>query len=148
MMGSWTVAGWAAHYGFSHGATSVLFQSEDEDRAVHLVDYVKTLWKRSLPQLQKHWAVRQSPDKQAYNTFELANGTRFLGVVGNPNKIRSEHPTIFVVDEAAHMTAFEEAWGVAAGTRVPKMIALSSVAPGAFWQLCNTETTWCDWPNV
>jgi hypothetical protein len=145
MMASWLVAGWCAHHCFSNPAQTVLFQSQDEDRAVNLVRYVKCLWRRSLPQLKKHWAVKQDVDKQAYNTFQLANGSMFIGVVGDPNKVRSLHPSVYVCDEAAFMTQFEEAWSVVAGTRVPKMIALSSVAPGPYWSLANEGSKWVDW---
>lgn len=95
--------------------------------------------------MKKHWSVKQDVDKQAYNTFQLANGSQFIGVVGDPNKPRSLHPSVYVADEAAFMVSFEEAWSVVAGTRVPKMIALSSVAPGAYWSLCNEGSKWVDW---
>lgn len=147
MMASWLVAGWCAHYAFNRPATTVLFQSQDEDRAVNLVNYVKILWSQSLPPLKKAWPVKSAPDKQAYNEFVLANGSHFYGVVGDPNKVRSLHPTIYIADESAFMDRFEEAWSVAAGTRVPKMIALSSVQPGAYYSFCNDGTQWVDWPE-
>lgn len=146
MMASWLVAGWCAHYAFSNPATVVLFQSQDEDRAINLVRYVKCLWSQSLPQLRKIWTVKNAPEKQAYNEFALSNGSHFYGVVGDPNKIRSLHPTAYVADEAAYMDDFEEAWSVAAGTRVPHMIALSSVQPGPYLTLCSERAEWVDWP--
>ena len=148
MMASWLVAGFCAHLAFNRSATVVLFQSQDEERAVNLVKYVKCLWKRSLPQLKKHWAVRQDVDRQAHYEFKLANGSEFHGVVGDPQKVRSLHPSVYVADEAAWMDQFEDAWAVAAGTRVPKLIALSSVAPGAYWSICNEGSKYVNWPGV
>jgi len=148
MMASWLVAGWCAHEAFNRPASVILFQSQDEERAVNLVKYVKCLWKRSLPQLRKHWSLRQDVEKQAYDEFRLANGSSFHGVVGNPQKVRSLHPTCYVADEAAWMDQFEDAWAVAAGTRVPKLIALSSVAPGAYFSLCNEGSKFVDWPGL
>lgn len=147
VMGSWTVAGWCAHYGFNNKAKKILFQSRDEDRSINLIHYVKTLWEQSLPELQAQWPVRRHPREQAYKEFELANGSSFLGVVGDPEKVRSEHPSVYVADEAAFMEYFEDAWAVAAGSRVPKMIALSTVEEGPFWELCQTGSQWVDWPD-
>lgn len=147
VMGSWTVAAYCAWRAFNCPATRVLFQSKDEDRSINLIHYVKTLWEQSLPQLQLRWPVRRHPREQAYSEFELANGSVFKGVVGHPDKVRSEHPTIYVADESAFMPEFEDAWAVAAGSRVPKMIALSTVELGGFYELCNQDSDWCDWPD-
>lgn len=147
VMGSWTVAGWCAWYGFNNPEKKILFQSRDEDRALNMVNYVKVLWERSLPELQQRWPVRRAPREQAYREFVIANGSHFLGVVGDPEKVRSEHPSVYVADEAAFMEYFEDAWAVAAGSRVPKMIALSTVDEGAFWELCEGDSKWVDWPE-
>lgn len=147
VMGSWTVAAWCAHYAFTNPARKVLFQSKDEDRSLQLIRYVKTLWEQSMPELQKKWPVLRHPREQAYSSFEIANGSMFVGVVGDPDKVRSEHPSVYVADEAAIMDKFDDAWAVAAGSRVPKMIALSTVEVGAFWELCNSDSNWVDWPD-
>lgn len=146
-MASWTVAAVCAHYGFTHAAKKTLFQSKDEVRSINLISYVKTLWEQSIPELQALWPVRRHPREQAYSEFELANGSTFVGVVGDPDKVRSEHPSIYVADEAAFMQYFEDAWAVAAGSRVPKLIALSTVEEGAFYELCNSDSHWVDWPD-
>lgn len=147
VMGSWTVAGWCAWYAFNNPAKKVMFQSRDEDRSINLIHYVKTLWEQSIPELQARWGVRKHPREQAYREFELSNGSKFVGVVGDPEKVRSEHPSVYVADEAAFMEYFEDAWAVAAGSRVPKMIALSTVEEGPFWDLCETDSKWVDWPE-
>lgn len=147
VMASWTVSAWCAHHGFNHAARRILFQSKDEARSLQLIRYVKTLWEQSMPELQKKWPVLRHPREQAYDTFELANGSLFRGVVGDADKVRSEHPSVYVADEAAFMKEFEEAWAVAAGSRVPKMIALSTAEESPFWELCNADSHWVDWPD-
>ena len=147
MMLTWLACGWAAHFGFTHEATGVVFQSEDEDRAIHCVKCVKTLWEYSSETLQKRWPLRKELVKQPYNRMELANGTYFSGIVGDPDKVRSAHPTIFIMDEAAIVLRGEESWNVAVATRCPKMIALSSAYPG-WMQERYLETAPCDWPEA
>lgn len=132
MMASWTTSAKCAHMMFTRPATAVVFQSQDEDRAVHDVEYVKCLWKKSLPSLQRRWKVNKAPDDQAYNYFELANGSWCLGIPGQPDKIRSQHPTIYVLDEAAHVEKGEELWNIALAARPLHAWALSSAKPGWF----------------
>ena len=146
MMMSWIVSGWAAHMAFTHPATCVVFQSEDEDRAVHDVMYAKTLWQRSLPGLREAWPLSKPLEKQPYNEFNLANGSRMLGIPGNPDKIRSEHPTVVVLDEAAHITEGEKSYNVAAATRCLHLVCLSSANPGWFREATEFATP-VDWPT-
>lgn len=147
MMISWTVSAHCAHRMFTRPATGVIFQSEDEDRAVHDVDYVKTLWEHSLPSLKKRWKTRKGkdPHDQPYNYFALANGSWCLGLPGSPDKIRSEHPTIYVLDEAAHVEEGQEAWNVALAAKPLQAIALSSAKPGWFQDMTEMASP-VDWP--
>lgn len=146
MMISWTAAGFAAHMGFSRPAVGVIFQSQDEARAVHDVDYVKVLWEQSDPVLKAKWPLKKPMEKQAYDSLELANGSWFLGIPGNPGKIRSEHPTVVVLDEAAHIEKGEESYNVAVATRCLHMIALTSANPGWFRDATEFAVP-VDWPE-
>jgi hypothetical protein len=132
MLCSWIVSAWAAHIAFEHPATCVVFQSEDEDRAVHDVTYTKILWRNSLDELKDRWKLAKPLEKQPYNEFHLANRSRLIGIPGDPDKIRSEHPTIVVLDEAAHITEGEKSYNIAAATRCPHLVCLSSAYPGWF----------------
>jgi hypothetical protein len=147
VMGSWLVTGWACHKAFTTPATRVVFQSKDEVRALKLIEYAKTLWDQSVPQLQSIWRVRKHPMEQAYNVFELLNGSKLVAIVGDPDKVRSEHPTIYIADEAAFMEDGEESMNVAAGTRVPCIISISSVCDGWFNDVTE-EVMWEDWPEI
>jgi len=134
MMASWTVAGWAAWKMFTQPATSVIFQSEDEERALHDVEYVKVLWENTLPELQARWKPYKDrhPRDQPKESFTMENASWCKGIVGNPNKIRSEHPTIVILDEAAHIIRGEESFNIATATRCRYIVCLSSANPGWF----------------
>lgn len=146
MMLSWLVSGWCAHYGFSHQAIGTIFQSEDEDRACHDVENVKTLWEQSEPEFKERWPLAKPLEKQPYFKLEMANGSWFKGIVGNPDKIRSDHPTIVVLDEAAFITKGDDSYNTAKATRCLKMICLSSAEPGWFEDFTRTAVP-VDWPE-
>lgn len=146
MMETWQVCAWTAHFCFTHPGMKAVFQSEDEDRAVHCVECCKILWENSLDVLKASWPLKKSLEKQAYNRLEMANKSEFSGIPGNPNKVRSEHPTIFVMDEAAIIAQGEESWNTAQGARCPKMVALSSAYPGWMQDVYDT-TVPVDWPE-
>ena len=146
MLASWIVSAWAAHKAFTRPATCVVFQSEDEDRAVHDVSYCKTLWENSEPQLQEWWKLEKPLEKQPYNKLLIGNDSKIIGIPGDPGKLRSEHPTIVVLDEAAHITEGEESYNVAAATRCPHLVCLSSAWPGWFRDATEFATP-ADWPD-
>ena len=133
---------------FTRPATGVIFQSEDEDRAVHDVEYCKILWEQSDPLLQERWRPYKGrpPKDQPYNTFKLENGSWCMGIVGNPDKIRSEHPTIVVLDAAADILRGEESFNVAQATRCLHIVCLSSANPGWFRERTEDAVP-VDWPN-
>lgn len=148
MMASWSASAWCAHKGFGRPFT-VVFQSQDEDRAVHCVENVKCLWNHSEPELKERWPLARPIEKQPYNYLEMANGSWFLGIPGDPNKVRSAHPTCYVADEAAFMDYFDDAYGNAVGTRAPHIICLSSANPGGFYEFTKNAKPieWPDYPR-
>jgi hypothetical protein len=148
MMASWLVAGWCAHIAFTRPATRIVFQSRDEERSLRLVQYARVLWEQSTPRCQRAWQLAKPLNKQAYDRLELANGSTLVGIVGSADKVRSEHPTVYVADEAAFMPEFEACWAAAAATRAPHLIALSSVQPSAFCDLVADDAEPVDWPGV
>lgn len=147
MMASWLLAGWCAHMAFTTPGTRIVFQSRDEERSLKLVQYVRTLWEQSTPRLRQTWPLAKPFARQRYDGLEIANGSSIIGIVGSPDKIRSEHPTVYVADEAAFMPEFEACWAAAAATRAPHLVALSSVQPSAFCDLVAGAAP-CDWPGV
>lgn len=133
---------------FTRPATGVIFQSEDEDRAVHDVEYCKILLDQSIPELKARWLPYKDRNvwDQPYNTLRMANGSWCMGLVGNPDKIRSQHPTIVVLDEAAYITRGEESFNVAQATRCHHIVCLSSANPSWFRERTEDANP-IDWPN-
>jgi hypothetical protein len=133
---------------FTRAATGVLVQSEDETRATHIVDCVKILWDQSLPALKARWKPLngRTAAEQPYNTFSMANGSWVKGIPGNPDKVRSDHPTIIILDEAAHMTRGESSFNIAQATRCLHIICISSACPGWFTEQTELAIP-VDWPD-
>ena len=135
MMASWTVSGWAAHRCFTKPATCAVFQSQDERRAVADVEYSKELHKNSIPALRDRWLLDKAIDKQAQHEFQLSNGSQMIAIPRDPDSIRSAHPTIVVLDEAAFMPDAEASYNVALASNCLHLIALSSAYPGWFAEI-------------
>jgi hypothetical protein len=129
MMMSWSLAGWACHEMFTRPYTGIVVQSADEARAIKVVNYMKCLWRRSDPRLKAMWKLRRPLERQPYDRFEAANGSWVLGVSGDPDRIRSEHPTIVILDEAAFIPT-DDNYNVAVATRCLKIICNSSAEAG------------------
>jgi len=145
MLMSWTVSGWAAHKGFTRPATCTVFQSKDEDRAIHDIEYVKCLWENSPDWLKARWPLERPLDRQALTELKAANGSRWVAIPGDPDKVRSEHPTIYVQDEAAIIPHGEESYNVAKAAKPLWIVALSSAKPGWF-QAVTEEAKPAAWP--
>jgi hypothetical protein len=144
MMASWLSAGWAAHKLFTRPATTVVFQSENENRAVLMVDYVRTLWEQSMPALRQRWLPISG--RQSYNLWRMGNGSSAYAIPGDPDQIRSLHPTIVILDEAAIMTRGEQAFYTAVATRCRSIFCISSAKPG-WYQYISESATPVNWPE-
>lgn len=134
MMASWMASAYCAHEMFTAPFTGVVFQSKDEARALKCIHYVKTLWRHSTPRLKSRWEVARPLERQPYNRMEMANGSWALGVAGDPDRIRSEHPTIVVLDEAAFIDTSDN-YDTAVATRCLKIFCISSANPGWFREM-------------
>ena len=146
MLASWVVTGWAAHTAFTRPATKVVIQSRDEDTALTCIGYAKELWKNSLPALKQQWRLEKELDKQPDHELTTASGSSIVAITGDPNKIRSNHPTIVILDEAAFMDRGEESFNIAVATRCLHLVALSSAEPGWFEDLIETANP-VPWPE-
>jgi hypothetical protein len=136
MMLSWVVTAWATHQVLCNPAILAVVQSRDEDTALTCVGYAKELWKNSDPLLRQHWPLEKALEKQPDHEFTTAHGSSFMAIPGDPDKIRSKHPTIVILDEIAWMDRGEEAYNVAVATLCKHLILLSSAGPGFFEDLC------------
>lgn len=60
-------------------------------------------------------------------------------------KIRSEHPTLIIFDEAAFIEDFHGAMNSAVSTRAKKIVAITSANPGDFREITRVAEP-VDWP--
>lgn len=148
MMGTWTMAGWTAWKIFTRPATTAVVMSLDWPRALKTVEYVKTLWDQSSPELKKRWPTLgdRPPFEQAAEHFQLASGSWIKAIPHDPGRVRSEHSTIVLMDEAAHIPRGEENFNVALHSRPMRLIALSSMATGWFHDK-TADAVAVDWPE-
>lgn len=148
MMMSWLVSGIFAWLMFTRPATTVVFQSEDEDRATNDVEMIKVLWDQSLPRLKERWKPKGGihPFDQSYDYFELENGSWCRGLSGKANKSRSLHPTCFGLDEAAFMTQGEEIYNVVKAAYPLHLVVWSSANLGWFRDATELAVP-VDWPT-
>ena len=133
MMLTWFFSALCLHWAMTHQPSKVIFWAQDEDRALKPLEYCWTMWEQMTPRLKALWPLDRPRDRQGYNMLELARGGALLALPGkDPDKIRSEHPSIVMLDEAAFIDKGREAVAVALATRVPKLVALTSANPGWF----------------
>jgi hypothetical protein len=136
MMASWWAAAETLHYCMTHQPAKVIYWAQDEDRALTLLSYAWTLYEQQSPLFKDIFPLRRPKDRQSYKRLELLRGGICLALPGkDPDKIRSEHPTVVVMDECCFIENGGEAFDVAISSRVPKVLAISSAAPSWFRRL-------------
>lgn len=133
MMASWWAAGETVHYVMTHQPSKGIFWSQDEDRSIALLDYAKVLYGQQDAIFREIFPLKRPMERQNTTTLEFADGGKLVALPGkDPDKIRSEHPSILVIDEACFIENGGEAFDVAISSRVPKVIVISSAAPSWF----------------
>lgn len=123
-----------------------MFQSQDEDRSLHDIENCRTLWNNSTPRLKQKWPLLKPMDQQPMNRLRFKNGSELVGIVGDPRKIKSEHPTIYIQDESAIIVEGMEALNEAIATRCGKIWCVSSAAPGWYADLVDAGL-YAPWPD-
>jgi hypothetical protein len=136
MLVSWWSAAETLHYCMTHQPAKVIYWAIDEDRALTLLNYAWVLYEQQDAALKALYPLDRPRDRRSYRQLELRDGGLIVALPGkDPNKVRSEHPTIIVMDEAAFIPNGGEAFDIAISSRVPKMLVVSSEAPGWFRRL-------------
>jgi hypothetical protein len=139
MMISWATTGLATHHIMTRQPSKAVFWAQDQDRAVILRDYAWTLWEQQDERLKSLYPVVRPRERQAFDRLEFALGGSIVALPGkDPNKIRGEHPSILLIDEAAFIENGAEAFDVALSSRVQKVIVISSQAPSWFYRVTKT----------
>jgi len=130
MITSWWAAAEALHYIMTHQPSKAILWAQDQRRAVMLRDYVWVLYEQQESILKELYPVPRPRLKQSYDKLELSDGGLLIALPGkDPNVIRSEHPTLLVVDEACFIENGGEAFDIALASRVPKVLLVSTAAP-------------------
>jgi hypothetical protein len=133
MLCSWWAAVETLHYVMTHQPSKGIFWAQDQDRAIALLDYARTLYSQQKPILKAIFPLDRPLDRQAFNRFELKDGGILTALPGkDPDKVRSEHPTVIVLDEAAFIDNGAEAFDIAISSRLPRVLVISSAAPSWF----------------
>lgn len=136
MMATWWGVAECFHYVMTHQPASCIFWCPDEDRAVKCIAYCKVLYAQQDARLKQLYSLRKALNQQAAYSFQFADDGVLEALPGkNPDKIRSEHPTIVFMDEAAFNEHGLEAYGNAVSTRPLKLVALTSANPGWFYDM-------------
>jgi hypothetical protein len=136
MMATWWGAAECFHYVMTHQPASCIFWCPDEDRAIKCISYCKVLYGQQDDRLKRLYPLKRPLDRQAVYSFEFADGGMLDALPGkNPDKIRSEHPTIVFMDEACFNEQGAEAYDNAVSTRPAKLVAVSSAAPSWFEEI-------------
>jgi hypothetical protein len=131
MMTSWAALGfatWAAQW----NQEETIVQTENEDKCIHLIDYVRQLWDN-----QEDWIKQRHPlARRTVFAISWADGGEVAAIPSGENKIRSFHPTTYILDEAAHVPEGEECLGAVrpSGARI---ICISTARDGWFGTQCS-----------
>jgi hypothetical protein len=136
MMVSWWSAAEALHYVMTRQPAKAILWAMDEARSLTLLDYARVLYEQQGDVFKRVFPLERPLDRQSYNRLELKDGGVLIALPGkDPDRIRSEHPTIVIIDEAAFLENGGESFDVALSSRVPRMMCISSASPGWFHQI-------------
>jgi hypothetical protein len=133
MLCSWWATAETLHWGMTHQPSTTVYWAQDQDRAVALMAYAKTLYGQQDDIFKAIFPLKAPLDRQGFDKLELKDGGIFLALPGkDPDKIRSLHPSQLVIDECCFIENGGEAFDVAISSRVPKVLCISSAAPSWF----------------
>jgi hypothetical protein len=136
MMASWWAVADDMHYVMTHPPAKAIYWCQDMDRSLLLIRYAWTLWEQQTEFLKQAFPLKRPRDRQAVDTLEFAAGGKCIALPGkDSNKIRSEHPTRLLIDEACFIENGGEAFDVAISSKVLKVKVISSAAPSWFRRL-------------
>lgn len=131
MMTSWLVCGYITWFCQFYPQIEWIGQSEDDLKAMGVVDYANILYSNQEPWQKALHPLRNREEGTAHK-IEWANGSTFLGMPSGIRKLASRHPYGYFNDETAHQPGAEATINIAKPA-VKQVICVSSVAPGWFW---------------
>lgn len=144
MMVSWAVVALAVWACQVKPRTRVLVQCQKYDKACELVKgthppgYARTLYERQPDWLKKAYPLSVRIEDMATDTISWKNESSIKAVGKGADQVRLYHPTLFVIDEAAHVDDAEQSFGAVLPV-CPWIIMVSSTAPGWFASITSRE---------
>lgn len=122
--------------------TQVVFQGQKLEKVQDLIvgrdapGYARTLWERQDPWLRDENPLAKRIEDMPAHRMTWKNGSEIIGVPAGADQVRQYHPSIFVVDEAAHVDDFQGSYDSAVPV-AQQIIAVSSAAPSYFGDVCS-----------
>lgn len=144
MLLSWAVVAYCVWACQLFPSTRVLIQSQKLEKSSELVKgtyppgYGRTLYERQDDWLRERFPLATRMDDQPSDRLAWANGSAMQAIGRGADQVRLFHPTIFFVDEAAHMEECEASFGAALPV-ASQLILVSSAGPGFFGDVCSVE---------
>lgn len=108
----------------------ILFQTQEENKAIELIDYAKCLYKSQPQWLKDAFPLTKDIDTQEARILSFANGSEIWALVGGASKIRSYHPWGYLNDESSFQPEAGECYTEALAAAKGKIIFNSSAGPG------------------
>ena len=103
-----------------------------DDKAQELVGYAECLYRNQSEEMKA-----LHPAEVSASEINWKAGGRVLGVPAGQHQIRTYHPTIYIMDEAAFLPEAEQCYSATlASSPHCQIIAVSSAGPGWFGQQC------------
>jgi len=141
LMMSWTAAGLAAHMMATQPDTRIIVQSADQPRAAKIIEKIKVLFMNSTDKLRKRWLGDLTYDlfSQSYAECNLPNGSSAAAFASGADKIRFEHGTIYIFDEASLEGELLECVTSALAAKTPYIWLIATAKPGPLnevWKEC------------
>lgn len=134
MQTSWTAMMLATHMCQFYPANFFLIQTNNEEKARHLIGYAWMLYENQEPWMREHFPL--SPDcihSRLHISWQKTG--KVMGIPGGTRQIATFHPTGYIQDEAAFWPEFLSCYAVA--DPVAGWIwSISSAGPGDFANEC------------
>ena len=119
----------------------MLVQSQKLEKASELVrgteppGYARTLWERQPEWLKARFPLAVRLEDLPSDKMVWKNQSAIQAVGRGADQVRLYHPTVYFVDEAAHIDEAEGSFAAALPV-AKQIIEVSSAGPGFFGQVC------------
>jgi hypothetical protein len=132
---SWLTVGCFTHMCMVNPGIEVLFQSHTKDKAAELVEYAKCLYDRQKPALNVAYPLPVATNNQERLELDFGGRSKIIGIPHGSDKIRSYHPWVLFIEEAACVPDAGESYDEAVSA-CQKIIVVSSANVGWFESVC------------